>query len=98
MRKSRVIAAEAVSRVIADPSSYDTVIHEAFIEVQKGLEESRVLHPASEQVDFIFRESDDRWLSFCGKFEKNYTGLSINKDAFMQWANGENYEPLAVKV
>ena len=51
--------------------------------------ETRELHPAREQTEFVFREIDNRWKQFCHK-----TGLGFNEGAFMSWANGKPFSLL----
>jgi hypothetical protein len=56
---------------------------------ETDIPETRKLHPAKEQTEFVFREIDNRWKQFCYK-----TNLGFDTDAFMAWANGEPFSLL----
>lgn len=88
MRKVRHMVAECVSR--KDSMGMEALAREYFNEMKdKDLLETRTMHPAKEQTDFIIREINDRWVQFCRK-----TGLGFNEKAFMAWIDGKPFDLL----
>ena len=96
MRRVRIMAAECADLLHNGNPDPATLMEQYFQEILLGLEESRRLHPAKEQVDFVFREANDRWVNFCAKLTKKVSLLDINTKAFEQWSNGQPYQPLVV--
>ncbi len=67
-----------------------------FAEILSGHEESKDLHPYADQVDFVFRESNDRWVQFCARFNRVQSVWVLTSDAFDQWSKTGDHGVLLV--
>lgn len=94
MRRVRIMAAECADLIQSPDSDPIGLVSKYFAEIQAGLQESQVLHPAREQVDFVFRESDDRWVNFCRKLTEKVPYIELNTQSFHLWSDGKVHEPL----
>lgn len=94
------MAYEAFERIHASLAVHEAsdIAENYFAEILEGHEESKTLHPYAEQVDFVFRESNDRWVQFCNRFNRLQDVWNLVSVAFDTWSKtGDHGELVRLK-